>query len=386
MSDLYSQRGVSAQKEDVHHAIKNLDKGLYPNAFCKILPDSLTGSDEHCCIMHADTAGTKSIIAYLYWKETGDLNVWKGIAQDAMVMNIDDMICAGATNNFILSSTIARNKHLIPKEVLGAVIQGCDALIQEWKKFGIDIHMAGGETADVGDLVKTIDIGYTAFARLRRDEVISINPQAGDVVVGLASFGLASYETEYNSGIGCNGLTSARHDILDKSYAEHYPESYDGNLPPEVCYIGKHKVTDLSPEGIPVGKLLLSPTRTFAPIIKQVVEKYRSKLHGIVHNTGGAQTKGLKYFENPVRIIKDNLFTPPTIFNLIQDASQISYQEMYQVFNMGTRLEIYTDEVTAQAIIDIATSFNVQAQLVGRIEASDKKELIIKSEFGEFVY
>lgn len=386
MSDLYSQRGVSAQKEDVHHAIKNLDKGLYPNAFCKILPDSLTGSDEHCCIMHADTAGTKSIIAYLYWKETGDLNVWKGIAQDAMVMNIDDMICAGATNNFILSSTIARNKHLIPKEVLGAVIQGCDALIQEWKTFGIDIHMAGGETADVGDLVKTIDVGYTAFARLRRDEVISINPQAGDVVVGLASFGQASYETEYNSGIGCNGLTSARHDILDKSYAEHYPESYDGNLPPEVCYIGKHKVTDLSPEGIPVGKLLLSPTRTFAPIIKQVVEKYRSKLHGIVHNTGGAQTKGLKYFENPVRIIKDNLFTPPTIFNLIQDASQISYQEMYQVFNMGTRLEIYTDEVTAQAIIDIATSFNVQAQLVGRIEASYKKELIIKSEFGEFVY
>ncbi len=386
MNDLYSQRGVSAQKEDVHHAIKNLDKGLFPNAFCKIMPDTLTGSEDHCCIMHADTAGTKSIIAYLYWKETGDLSVWKGIAQDAMVMNIDDMICAGATNNFILSSTIARNKLLIPKEVLGAVIQGCDALIKDWKSFGIDIHMAGGETADVGDLVKTIDVGYTAFARLRRNEVISINPLAGDVIVGLASFGQASYETEYNSGIGCNGLTSARHDILDKSYADRFPESFDGNLNPDVCYIGKHKVTDLSKDGIPIGKLLLSPTRTFAPIIKQVVEKYRDQLHGIVHNTGGAQTKCLKYFENPVCIVKDNLFTPPTIFDLIQEASKISYHEMYQVFNMGTRLEMYTDEHTAQAIIDIAASFNVQAQIVGRVEASTKKEMKIRSQFGEFTF
>jgi phosphoribosylformylglycinamidine cyclo-ligase len=386
MSDLYSKRGVSAQKEDVHYAIKNLDKGLYPNAFCKILPDMLTGSKDHCCIMHADTAGTKSIIAYLYWKETGDLSVWKGIAQDAIVMNIDDMICSGATNHFVLSSTIARNKHLIPKEVLGAIIQGCDELIREWKTYGIDIQMAGGETADVGDLVKTIDVGYTAFARFEQKNIITIQPQAGDVIVGFASFGQSSYESEYNSGIGCNGLTSARHDLLDKSYATNYPESYDGNLPPEVCYIGKHKLTDLAENGIPIGKLLLSPTRTFAPIIKHVVENYHHAIHGIVHNTGGAQTKCLKYIDQPVRLIKDNLFTPPLVFNLIQEASQISYHEMYQVFNMGTRLEIYTDAQTAEAIISYANTLNVEAQIVGRVEASDKKELIVRSEFGEFSY
>jgi phosphoribosylformylglycinamidine cyclo-ligase len=386
MSDLYSKRGVSAQKEDVHYAIKNLDKGLYPNAFCKILPDMLTGSKDHCCIMHADTAGTKSIIAYLYWKETGDLSVWKGIAQDAIVMNIDDMICSGATNHFVLSSTIARNKHLIPKEVLGAIIQGCDELIREWKTYGIDIQMAGGETADVGDLVKTIDVGYTAFARFEQKNIITIQPQAGDVIVGFASFGQSSYESEYNSGIGCNGLTSARHDLLDKSYATNYPESFDGNLPPEVCYIGKHKLTDLAENGIPIGKLLLSPTRTFAPIIKHVVENYHHAIHGIVHNTGGAQTKCLKYIDQPVRLIKDNLFTPPLVFDLIQEASQISYHEMYQVFNMGTRLEIYTDAQTAEAIISFANTLNVEAQIVGRVEASDKKELIVRSEFGEFVY
>jgi phosphoribosylformylglycinamidine cyclo-ligase len=386
MSDLYSKRGVSAQKEDVHYAIKNLDKGLYPNAFCKILPDMLTGSKDHCCIMHTDTAGTKSIIAYLYWKETGDLSVWKGIAQDAIVMNIDDMICSGATNHFVLSSTIARNKHLIPKEVLGAIIQGCDELIREWKTYGIDIQMAGGETADVGDLVKTIDVGYTAFARFEQKNIITIQPQAGDVIVGFASFGQSSYESEYNSGIGCNGLTSARHDLLDKSYATNYPESYDGNLPPEVCYIGKHKLTDLAENGIPIGKLLLSPTRTFAPIIKHVVENYHHAIHGIVHNTGGAQTKCLKYIDQPVRLIKDNLFTPPLVFNLIQEASQISYHEMYQVFNMGTRLEIYTDAQTAEAIISYANTLNVEAQIVGRVEASDKKELIVRSEFGEFSY
>ncbi|MBP6623787.1 MAG: phosphoribosylformylglycinamidine cyclo-ligase [Chitinophagaceae bacterium] len=386
MSDLYSKRGVSAQKEDVHHAIKNLDKGLFPNAFCKILPDNLTGSDDHCCIMHADTAGTKSIIAYLYWKETGDLSVWKGIAQDAIVMNIDDMICAGATNHFILSSTIARNKNLIPKEVLSAVIQGCDELLREWKNFGIDIQMAGGETADVGDLVKTIDVGYTAFARFEKHDVITIQPKAGDVIVGFASYGQASYESEYNSGIGCNGLTSARHDILDQSYAINYPESYDGNLPPEVCYIGKHKLTDLATNGIPIGKLLLSPTRTFAPIIKHAVENYRDQIHGIVHNTGGAQTKCLKYFSEPVRIIKDHLFTPPLIFNLIQESSQISYRDMYQVFNMGTRLELYTDLQTAEAIISYAKTLQVDAQIIGHVEESSKKELIIRSEFGEFEY
>lgn len=386
MSDLYSKRGVSAQKEDVHHAIKNLDKGLFPNAFCKILPDTLTGSEEHCCIMHADTAGTKSIIAYLYWKETGDLSVWKGIAQDAIVMNIDDMICSGATNNFVLSSTIARNKNLIPKEVLGAVIQGCDELLREWKSYGIDIQMAGGETADVGDLVKTIDVGYTAFARFERKNVITIQPQPGDVIVGFASFGQSTYEQAYNSGIGCNGLTSARHDILDKSYATQYPESYDGNLPPEVCYIGKHKLTDMAENGIPVGKLLLSPTRTFAPIIKHAVENYREAIHGIVHNTGGAQTKCLKYIEQPVRLIKDNLFNPPLIFNLIQEASKISYHEMYQVFNMGTRLELYTDQQTAEAIISFAKTLDVDAQIVGRVEASEQKEVIIRSQFGEFQY
>jgi phosphoribosylformylglycinamidine cyclo-ligase len=386
MSDLYSKRGVSAQKEDVHHAIKNLDKGLFPNAFCKILPDTLTGSEDHCCIMHADTAGTKSVIAYLYWKETGDLSVWKGIAQDAIVMNIDDMICSGATNNFVLSSTIARNKNLIPKEVLGAVIQGCDELLREWKNYGIDIQMAGGETADVGDLVKTIDVGYTAFARFERKNVITIQPQPGDVIVGFASFGQSTYEQAYNSGIGCNGLTSARHDILDKTYATLYPESYDGNLPPEVCYIGKHKLTDMAENGIPVGKLLLSPTRTFAPIIKHAVENYREAMHGIVHNTGGAQTKCLKYIEQPVRLIKDNLFNPPLIFDLIQEASKISYHEMYQVFNMGTRLELYTDQQTAEAIISFAKTLDVDAQIVGRVEASEQKEVIIRSQFGEFQY
>lgn len=386
MSDLYAKRGVSAQKEDVHHAIKNLDKGLYPNAFCKILPDTLTGSKDHCCIMHADTAGTKSIIAYLYWKETGDLSVWKNIAQDAIVMNIDDMICSGATDHFILSSTIARNKNLIPKEVLGALIQGCDELLHEWKQYGINIQMAGGETADVGDLVKTVDVGYTAFARFERNRVVTIAPKVGDVVVGLASFGQASYEKEYNSGIGCNGLTSARHDILDKSYATRYPESFDGSLPPEVCYIGKHKLTDLAENGIAVGKLLLSPTRTFAPIIKYAVENFGSQLNGIVHNTGGAQTKCLKYFDAPVRIVKDNLFKAPLIFDLIQEASQISYHEMYQVFNMGTRLELYTDLATAEAIIAFSKNLGVDAQLIGRVETADQKEVVIRSEHGEFIY
>jgi len=296
------------------------------------------------------------------------------------------MICSGATNNFVLSSTIARNKNLIPKEVLSAVIQGCDELLHEWKSYGIYIQMAGGETADVGDLVKTIDVGYTAFARFERKNVIIIQPQPGDVIVGFASYGQSTYEKAYNSGIGCNGLTSARHDILDKSYATNYPESYDGNLPPEVCYIGKHKLTDLAENGIPVGKLLLSPTRTFAPIIKHAVENYREAIHGIVHNTGGAHTKCLKYIEQPVRLIKDNLFNPPLIFDLIQEASKISYHEMYQVFNMGTRLELYTDQQTAEAIISLAKTLDVDAQIVGRVEASEQKEVIIRSQFGEFQY
>lgn len=385
MSNLYDKRGVSAQKEDVHEAIKNLDKGLYPNAFCKILPDFTGGDDAFCSIMHADTAGTKSIIAYLYWKETGDLSVWKGIAQDAMVMNIDDMICAGASNHFILSSTIARNKHLIPGEVLSAVINGCEDLIREWKAFGIDIHMAGGETADVGDLVRTIDVGYTAFARFERSKLITVNPQPGDVILGFASYGQSTYEQEWNSGIGCNGLTSARHDILDKHY-KSYPESFDPNLPDEVCYIGKHKLTDLAENGMPIGKLLLSPTRTFAPVVKQILERFGPEIHGLVHNTGGGQTKCMKYIPGKVRLVKDQLFEQPLIFKLIQEASGIGYREMYQVFNMGNRLDLYCNEAIANDIIAIANSFSIEARIIGRVEAAAQKELLIRSEFGEFVF
>jgi phosphoribosylformylglycinamidine cyclo-ligase len=385
MTDLYKQRGVSAQKEDVHEAIKHLDKGLYPDAFCHILPDYLTGDEAHCCIMHADTAGTKSILAYLYWKETGDLSVWKGIAQDAIVMNIDDMICAGAGSEFILSSTIARNKHLIPGEVLSAVIGGCHELLSEWKQYGIHIHMAGGETADVGDLVKTIDVGYTAFARFKRNQVIRIQPQPGDVLVGFASFGQSVYETSFNSGIGCNGLTSARHDILSKHYMR-YTETYDTALPENVCYIGKHLLTDTVEQNMSIGKLLLSPTRTFAPLVKQIIELHGKDVHGIVHNTGGGQTKCLKYIPEQVRIVKDNLFAQPLIFKLIQEASGIDYQEMYQVFNMGSRLEIYTTPEAAAGMIELANKLHIDAQIVGRVEPSATKELRIHSEFGEFRY
>jgi phosphoribosylformylglycinamidine cyclo-ligase len=372
--DLYNQRGVSAQKEDVHAAIKNLDKGLFNNTFCKILPDYLTGSEEHCTIMHADTAGTKSIIAYLYWKETGDLSVWKNIAQDAIVMNIDDMICSGATDNFILSSTIARNKHLINGEVLSAVINGCNDLIKEWEKFGVHIHLAGGETADVGDLVKTIDVGYTAFARLERSRVVQVKPQPGNVIVGFASYGKATYEATYNSGMGCNGLTSARHDVLSKYYEENFPESFDSNINKAVSYIGKYRLTDPAINGLNMGQLLLSPTRTYAPIIKEILEKYFDKVNGIIHSTGGGQTKCMKFIHTPVRVIKDELFEPPLIFKLIQEASGVNDKEMYQVFNMGQRLEVYTDEHTAKNIIEIATNYNVDAKIIGRIEASDTGE------------
>ncbi|MCC6448402.1 MAG: phosphoribosylformylglycinamidine cyclo-ligase [Chitinophagaceae bacterium] len=374
MNSKYKSRGVSAQKEDVHEAIKNLDKGLFPNAFCKILPDYIANDEDYCCIMHADTAGTKSVLAYLYWKETGDLSVWKGIAQDAMVMNIDDMICAGATNHFVLSSTIARNKNLIPKEVLSAVINGCEELIQEWKKFGIHIHSAGGETADVGDVVRTIDVGYTAFARFKKENVIKIDPKPGDLIVGFASYGKASYETEYNSGIGCNGLTSARHDILNKTYSKNFPESYDPKIPEDVMYIGNHRLTDKAENGIEIGKMILSPTRTFAPIIKEVVEKHHASIHGIVHNTGGAHTKSLKYFDTNVQLIKDHLFTPPLIFHLIQKASNTSIEEMYQVFNMGTRLELYaSNQAAAEDIITIAQKYDIEAQIIGRVEKSNQK-------------
>lgn len=377
MSDLYNQRGVSSQKEDVLEAIKHLDKGLYTNTFCKILPDYVCGDEAYVNIMHADTAGTKSILAYLYWKETGDLSIWKHIAQDAMVMNLDDMVCSGATNHFILSSTIARNKHLIPKEVLSAVINGCNELLQEWKELGVHIHHAGGETADVGDLVKTIDVGYTAFARFPKQDVIKVNPQPGDVIVGFASFGQASYETAYNSGIGCNGLTSARHDILNKTYL-NFTESYDQQLNEAICYIGKYRLTDTLENGMQIGKLLLSPTRTFVPVLIPILQAHRSAIRGIIHNTGGGQTKCMKYIPGNVKVIKNNLFEPPIIFNLIQEASGISKQEMYEVFNMGTRLEIYTDEAAAQQMIVIAKQFNIEAQMVGRFEASDKKELILE--------
>lgn len=374
MSDLYNKRGVSAQKEDVHEAIKNLDKGLFENTFCKILPDYTANDEQYCSIMHADTAGTKSILAYLYWKESGDVSVWKNIAQDAIVMNIDDMLCSGATNHFVLSSTIARNKHLIPKEVLSGVIQGCHQLLQEWAQFGIQIYLAGGETADVGDLVKTIDVGYTAFARLKRNDVIKVNPQAGDVILGFASYGQTTYESEYNSGIGCNGLTSARHDVLDKSYMQ-YTESYDSALDPTICYIGQYKLSDTSQEGRQIGKLLLSPTRTYAPVIQQIVAKHKDVIRGIIHSTGGGQTKCLKYINPPLRIIKDNLLPVPEIFRIIQEASKVDDMEMYQVFNMGTRLEVYTDAASAEDMIAIAKSFNLEAQVIGRFEAAESKSL-----------
>ena len=385
MSELYARRGVSAQKEDVHAAIKNLDKGLYTDVFCKILPDHLSGSEEHCCIMHADTAGTKSIIAYLYWKETGDLSVWKGIAQDAMVMNIDDMICSGATNDFLLSSTIARNKNLIPGEVLSAVIQGCDELIQDWAQWGIRIHHAGGETADVGDLVKTIDVGYTAMARLLRSQVVHVQPLPGDVIVGFASYGQSTYENEYNSGIGCNGLTSARHDLLNKNYLQ-FKESYDQQLDESILYVGKHRLSDTAPNGMPVGKLLLSPTRTFAPVVKDILAKHSSLIRGIIHNTGGGQTKCLKYIPSGLRIIKDQLFETPFIFEWIREAVGTDPREMYQVFNMGNRLDIFTDRETAQSLIHIAQSYQIDAQIIGRVEAAEQKSLIVQSALGEFEY
>ncbi len=380
MSSLYNQRGVSAQKEDVHIAIKNLDKGLYENTFCKILPDYATNDANYCSMMHADTAGTKSIIAYLYWKQTGDLNVWKNIAQDAIVMNIDDMICSGATNNFILSSTIARNKNLINADVLSAVINGCNDILKDWKKFGITIHLAGGETADVGDLVKTIDVGYTAYARLLRNQVVKVQPKPNDVIVGFASFGQATYETQYNSGIGCNGLTSARHDILNKTYLENYPESYDANMNKEIAYIGNYNLTDTGENGLNIGQLLLSPTRTYAPIIKEILENYFDKVNGIIHSTGGGQTKCMKFIKTPIKVIKNNLFEPPFIFKAIQKASGVDDKEMYQVFNMGQRLEVYTDAATANNLIAIAKKYNVEAKIIGHFEESATATLTITTQ------
>lgn len=388
ISKRYAGRGVSAGKEDVHNAIKNMDKGLFPKAFCKIVPDYLTGDDNYCLIMHADGAGTKSSLAYLYWRETGDVSVWKGIAQDALIMNIDDLLCVGAVDNIMLSSTIGRNKNLVPGEVISAIINGTEELLEDLKKFGITIHSTGGETADVGDLVRTIIVDSTVTARMKRSEVIdNANIKPGNVIVGLSSSGQATYEKEYNGGMGSNGLTSARHDVFSNYLAIKYPESFDPSIPNELIYGGSKNLTD-KVEGSPVdaGKLVLSPTRTYAPVIKKILEKYsKNDISGMVHCSGGAQTKVLHFVDN-VHVIKDNMFEVPPLFKLIQEESGTDWKEMYQVFNMGHRMELYVDEAIANDLISIAKSFNVDAKIVGRVEASEEKKLTIKSEFGEFRY
>ncbi len=388
VSKRYAQRGVSASKEDVHNAIKNIDKGLFPKAFCKIVPDYLTNDEDYCLIMHADGAGTKSSLAYMYWKETGDVSVWKGIAQDALIMNIDDLLCVGATDNIMLSSTIGRNKSKIPGEVLSAIINGTEELIADLKGFGVTIHSTGGETADVGDLVRTIIVDSTVTARMKRSEVIdNANIKPGDVIVGLESFGQASYETEYNGGMGSNGLTSARHDVFHKYLADKYPESFDAAVPEDLVYSGNVKLTDsVANSPINAGKLVLSPTRTYAPIIKEILSKFDSKtVHGMVHCSGGAQTKILHFVEN-LHIVKDNLFPVPPLFKLIQEQSNTDWKEMYQVFNCGHRMEIYVAPEIAEAIIAISKSYNVNAQIVGSVAAANTKKLTIKSEFGVFEY
>ena len=388
ISKRYALRGVSASKEDVHNAIKNVDKGLFPQAFCKIVPDYLTNDEAYCLIMHADGAGTKSSLAYMYWKETGDVSVWKGIAQDALIMNTDDLLCVGAVDNIMLSSTIGRNKNIIPGEVISAIINGTEELISDLKSFGVTIHSTGGETADVGDLVRTIIVDSTVTARMKRADVINnANIKAGDVIVGLASFGQATYEKSYNGGMGSNGLTSARHDVFSKYLAKKYPESFDASVPSHLVYSGNMKLTD-NVEGSPIdaGQLVLSPTRTYAPIIKQILSKYKSdSVHGMVHCSGGAQTKILHFIKN-LHIIKDNLFPIPPLFKLIQEQSKTDWKEMYQVFNCGHRMELYVTSEIAEDIIEISKSFNVDAQIIGRVLPSNKTELTINSEFGEFRY
>ncbi|PWL30848.1 AIR synthase related protein [uncultured Roseivirga sp.] len=387
MSDRYMQRGVSASKEDVHNAIKNLDKGIFPNAFCKVVPDLIAGDPEFCNIMHADGAGTKSSLAYLYWKETGDLSVWKGIAQDAIIMNIDDLLCVGATQNILLSSTIGRNKNLIPGEVISAIINGTEEVLQMLRDNGVNIISTGGETADVGDLVRTIIVDSTVTARMKREEVITnekIKP--GQVIVGLASYGQASYEDEYNGGMGSNGLTSARHDVFHHSIAEKYPESFDPSVPKDLVYSGSKKLTD-SVEGSPLdaGKLVLSPTRTYAPIIVEILKQFRNQIGGMIHCSGGAQTKVL-HFVNDVHIVKDNLFDIPPLFKLIQQESGTDWKEMYKVFNMGHRMEIYIDEKYANDIISISKSFRVDAKIIGRVETLEETKLTIESSVGKHLY
>lgn len=396
-NDRYNQRGVSADKEDVHAAIANIDKGLFPKAFCKIVPDMLSGDEKYCIVMHADGAGTKSSLAYMYWKETGDLSVWKGIAQDALIMNVDDLLCVGAIDNILLSSTIGRNKHLIPGEVIAAVINGTEVLLKDLREMGVGIYSTGGETADVGDLVRTMIVDSTVVCRMKREDVISNhNIKPGNVIVGLASFGKATYETEYNGGMGSNGLTSARHDVFGKYLAEKYPESYDTNLAKEVVYTGGLKLTDkveveykdgnvLVKESIDAGKLVLSPTRTYAPVMKKILDKHRKDIDGIVHCSGGGQTKIL-HFITENHIIKDNLFDTPPLFKLIQEQSKTDWKEMYKVFNMGHRMEFYVNEDVAQSIIEISKSFNIDAKIIGRVEASPVKKVTVTSKHGSFEY
>lgn len=383
----YMQRGVSASKEDVHNAIKDLDKGIFPNAFCKIIPDILANDEEYCNIMHADGAGTKSSLAYMYWKETGDISVWKGIAQDALIMNIDDLLCVGATDNILVSSTIGRNKNIIPGDVIKAIINGTEEVISNLRDLGINIVLTGGETADVGDLVRTVIVDSTVTSRMKKSDVIANDKITdGDVIIGLESYGQASYEDSYNGGMGSNGLTSARHDVFNKYLAKKYPESYDQAIPAELVYSGKYRLTDkVKGLNIDAGKIVLSPTRTYAPIIKKVLDKYRDDVHGLIHCSGGAQTKILNFIEN-MHIIKNNMFDVPPLFDIIQKESGTEWAEMYKVFNMGHRFEIYAPENIADDIIDISKSFNVKAKVVGRVEKSNTKKLTITSKFGTFTY
>lgn len=383
----YDLRGVSASKEDVHNAIKNIDKGIFPKAFCKIIPDILCGDADYCNIMHADGAGTKSSLAYAYWKETGDMSVWKGIAQDSLIMNLDDLLCVGATDNILLSSTIGRNKRLVSGEVIAAIINGTEELLAELRELGIGIYSTGGETADIGDLVRTIVVDSTVTCRMRRDEVIdNAHIAAGDVIVGLASFGKAIYEKEYNGGMGSNGLTSARHDVFDKYVAKKYPESYDNNLPDDLVYSGKLKLTELVPEtGLTAGKLVLSPTRTYAPVIKKILDSMRHDIHGMVHCSGGAQTKVMHFIEHK-HVVKNNLFPIPPLFRIIKEQSGTDWQEMYKVFNMGHRMELYVAPDKAQAIIDISKAFGIDARIVGYVEDSPTNKLTLQTEYGDFTY
>lgn len=383
----YNLRGVSAQKEDVHRAVAKLDKGLFPNAFCKIYPDFWGGDDAYCNLMHADGAGTKSILAYMYWKETGDMSVWQGIAIDSIVMNIDDLLCVGATGPFTYSSTIGRNKHLVPGDVISELINGTQAYFDRMQNYGIDIKFLGGETADVGDVVRTVIVDGTMACRMRRDKLVTTEKmQAGDVVVSLASYGQASYEDEYNSGMGSNGLTSARHELLKKEYATKYPESVDPNLPEEVVYNGSYGLTDATETSLDVGKLILSPTRTYAPVILKVLEQHFDKVHGIIHCSGGGQSKCLHYLPKPLRVVKDNLLPIPPLFNMIQKSAGTDWKEMYQVFNMGQRLELFTDKETAASVIEIAKSFNIDAQVSGYVTDAEQKEVVIESPHGSFTY